>query len=826
MSHGRFWQVTWAGLALLAILSSLPGAPALGLESGANSLVERYREALRVDPDNLPLHYFLGMALLFAGDNQGAVREFRQAYPAFTDSAEMHYNLGLAYARLGDLDSAQLYFDQAESLGALNEPDFYPLANAYYNLALAYLEKDNLGEACRLLTKVLELAPDRLEIHRLIGDCLARSGQIDAALQEFSRYLDYYPADTSAREYVYALHFNRGLKALEQNDLEAARTSFLQALEAAPESPVALYYLGTIAYRSGDVATAIQILGPVYADAPAELRSSTHSMLYNSALTLLEKKLYGPARQAATALVASSEASAKDYYLAGNIDLALKEFAAATDAYRRVLALDPTHRGAAVNLIAAENGAVDAAFEAGRLRYAENDYRGALDHFEQALTFNPADPRALAFAAKVREALSRQAEEHFAAAQSALAAGNPRLALEEAAKGLAANPAASSGRDLQQQALDRLQQELDAGLDQARQLAAAGDLAAAAGAYRRVLELAPGEARAQAGLETVTAQSREAALAAIAREEQALDEGRLDDAAQALAAAKALAPELAAVEAGEKRLAAMLDSLVAEELLWGRRARSAGRLTEAREHFSNALALQDSPEARRELASIEAASADQAASLLASAREATAANNFKRARSLYGRLLALVPEHGEARRELEELEDAVGRYVATELVRAKDALDAGNLEGALARYRRVLDVDPANPQALTGLEAGREQLAGRLAGLVQAGNRSLGDGRFAEAAATFRQVLAIDPYQAEARGALERIDQLRLSGVNPGDEQALYLQGIEFYTRGKYREAIGAWEKVLALDPGHEKSRMNIEKAQRKLQRIEEFRGG
>ncbi|AMV71731.1 hypothetical protein JCM30471_02070 [Desulfuromonas carbonis] len=825
MSRGSSWQTALAGLAMLVILSLFPNV-ALALESGGDGLVERYREALRVDPDNLPLHYFLGMALLLAGDNQGAVAEFRLAYPAFTDSVEMHYNLGLAYARLGDLDSAQLYFDQAESLGALDEPEVYPLANAYYNLALAYLEKENLDEARRLLSKVLALAPDRLEIHRLIGDSLARSGQIDAALEEFSRYLDHYPSDTSAREYVYALHFNRGLKALELNDLAAARSAFSNALAAAPDSPVALYYLGTIAYRSGDYAGAIEILGPIYAEAPAELRSSTHSMLYNSALTLLERKSYAAARQAAKALVATPDATAKDYYLAGNIDLALKEFAPAATNYRRVLALEPTHRGATVNLVAAQNGAADAAFAEGRRLYGDQDYRGALDYFEQALAMVSGDPRALAFAAKARAALARQAEEHFAAARSALAAGNPRLALEEATRGLAADPAAAAGNDLKQQALDRLSQEISGGLEEGQRLAAAGDLAAATAAYRRVLELAPGEPRAQAGLDAVAAQSREAALEAIARQGQALDEGRLDDAAAALALAKSFAPNLAEVEVAEKRLESMVNTLVAEELLWGRRAHSAGQLAEAREHFNNALALKDSPEVRQELSSLAAASADKAASLLDSARQATAAHNFKRARILYDRLLALVPDHAEARREQGELENAVDRFVVANLVKAKEALAAGNLEGALASYRKVLDIDPANPQALTGLEAGRKQLAGRLADLVRDGNRALGDGHFSEAAATFRQALAIDPYQAEARGALKRIDQLRLSGVNPGDEQALYLQGIEFYTRGRYREAIDAWQKVLALDPGHEKSRMNIEKAQRKLQRIEEFRGG
>ena len=76
-----------------------------------------------------------------------AVAELSRAYPAYTDSVEMHYNLGLAYARTGDPDSALLYLERAEELGALAQPELYPLADAYFNLGLAYREAGNLDDA-------------------------------------------------------------------------------------------------------------------------------------------------------------------------------------------------------------------------------------------------------------------------------------------------------------------------------------------------------------------------------------------------------------------------------------------------------------------------------------------------------------------------------------------------------------------------------------------------------------------------------------------------------------------------------------------------------
>ena len=95
-------------------------------------------------------------------------------------------------------------------------------------------------------------------------------------------------------------------------------------------------------------------------------------------------------------------------------------------------------------------------------------------------------------------------------------------------------------------------------------------------------------------------------------------------------------------------------------------------------------------------------------------------------------------------------------------------------------------------------------------------------GRFSAAESGYRKVLELDPYHAEAIEALERIDKTRQSDVQEGDQQQLYLTGIQLYTKGQYNDAIDSWQKVLLLDPDHEKAQMNIKKSRRKLRMIEE----
>jgi tetratricopeptide (TPR) repeat protein len=815
-SLGR--RAVWAGLLLLILLLPLRAIAVPGAGPVESDRAKDYRDALRVDPDNLSLHYQLGLERLAGGDDQSAVDELRLAYPAFTASADMHYRLGLAFTHLGDLDSAQLYFAEAESLGALARPDLFPLADAYDDLATAYLEKDDCSAARPLLERVLAMDPQRLEARRLLGDCLARSGDVDAALEQFSRYLEHYPDDSTARDELYALHFNRGLKQIEDNDLAAANASFTAALQAAPESPVALYYLGAIAYRQGHFEPAAGLLAPIYAAAPPELRSSIRSMLYACALALFEHRRPEPAQKAAAPLLTGEKAAARDFFLMGNIELARKDFAAATSSFQRGLALEPGNAGAATELRTARRGALDGCLQAGRRHLAEGRARQAREQFTKALALDPGNARARAGAEQAETALAKEASAALARARAALRQNNPHQALVEVQSGLALTPDAATGRELRQRALDQLQQEIATGLAAAQQRLAAGDPGAAASAYQQVLALAPGEPRAAAALVALADRTRTQALDAIARGDQALEEGHLDAARQAFGAAGELAPGLPEVQAADQRLATMVASLAAEESLWGRRARSAGRLREAGEHFAKALGLADSPAIRQELAEVEAARAKKAAHLLEAARQAAAGHQFNQARRLYLRLAELDPAAPTGREEPAPLESQLGEFVAAEVGRAREALAGGQPAAALASFRRVLEVAPANPEARAGLEKVRGQLDGRLAELVRDANRALGAGRFSTAEGIFRQALAIDPYQPEARAALGRIDRLRLSGVNPGDQQKLFSLGLAFYTRGKYPEAIEAWRQVLLLDPGDKRARSNIEMTRHQLQ--------
>ncbi|PLY03777.1 MAG: hypothetical protein C0623_00040 [Desulfuromonas sp.] len=812
-------------LLYLLLLLLIPATVSTVVSAAENSMIERYRLSLKVDPDNPTLHYFLGVALIRENLIKEGLKELRIAYPAYTDSIEMQYNMGIAFSKLGDQDSAMLYLEQAEALGGLDSPDVFPLINAYYNVGLAYLESDNFAAAEEVLLKVLRLDPDRVEVYRLLGDIAARSGREEEAQSFISKYLNNYPDDQSARDYLYALHFNRALKLLGKNDNAGARQSFLKAFELTPDSPLVLYYLGSLDYNQGNYTSAVEKLRAAYPNAPEELEDSTRAMLYNCALQLSQQKRWDKAIRAVEPLTDIAAPRIKDLLLAGNIYLQQGKHDQARKIYLQVLARDPANSKAVVNLANAENGAIDTLFEEGRVLFSRGEYNKALEKFDTVLSIRPNENRSLAYRQKTQERMASDAAGAFADARKALLRNDYPAAVTSANRGLAMQPENREGQSLRQQALNALQQEINQLIDNGQALLARNDFAAAEAQYNKVINLEPDNRRALDGLQKIGKSKHEQAISAVNAGNKALDEGKIKAAKSAFTKALNFSPDYAEAKQGLARLESLTNSLVSQEVQWGRRARSAGQLDQAKKHFRNALALKDSAEIRRELASIDKARTDKVNSLLTAARKARNTKDYAKARTLYRRILDINPEHN-AKKELSALESEVSSSITAALDEARRHILNGEYQAAVSSYRQALDLDPANKTALAGLEKGRSKLTTSITDLVGTGYAALDKGDFAGAEKTFNEVLKLDPYNTDAKTALQRLDKIKLIETKPGDENKLYLRGIELYTKGKYAEAVSAWEQVLVIAPDHDKAKMNIEKARRKLKKIKEFQGG
>lgn len=164
--------------------------------------------------------------------------------------------------------------------------------------------------------------------------------------------------------------------------------------------------------------------------------------------------------------------------------------------------------------------------------------------------------------------------------------------------------------------------------------------------------------------------------------------------------------------------------------------------------------------------------------LLAQARAGAAKSDYKRALLHWRSLVAISPENEEFQRELFQTQERVRRLQTEErLVRARRAMRGGKQADTSLLFLEVLEVDPANREALDSLKTIQQELNRRLAG-----------SRLSPASGT----------AASSSGGEVRSPKL-------AEEQ--YTLGVIYYAQGEYEKSEKALKKAIELDPANEKAK-------------------
>lgn len=175
--------------------------------------VEVTRQALQADPTFAPARYYLGLALLDAGQRNEGITELEQVVRAVA-----------------------------------------PVADAYLSLGSAYVEAGRTAEAIETLTQGLRVDPARSEMHIALARAYRARGLLEKADAQLTLGRPKRAPLSDSSDYPYQqveldYHLERGMVKLQRGQLAAAAEAFRKVLELEPNHEAATRELADVNRR-------------------------------------------------------------------------------------------------------------------------------------------------------------------------------------------------------------------------------------------------------------------------------------------------------------------------------------------------------------------------------------------------------------------------------------------------------------------------------------------------------------------------------------------------------------------------------------------------
>lgn len=222
----RFWNNLGAAYAAIPDLDQAEAA---------------YLEALKLDARDFRASFNLSTVYRRKGHLDKAIATIQKTISIFPLNAEAHARLAALYLAQGQHEKAM-----AECFKSLV---IEPTAEVFLNLGNIHLERNDLPEAIRAFQEAARLAPSLADARYNLGLAYERSGMMDGAAYEYGRALAVSPDHVQAHARLAQVHIRLGR-------LDDARAEFQEVLRLRPFHADALIALAGIHRVKGDKARA------------------------------------------------------------------------------------------------------------------------------------------------------------------------------------------------------------------------------------------------------------------------------------------------------------------------------------------------------------------------------------------------------------------------------------------------------------------------------------------------------------------------------------------------------------------------------------------
>ncbi len=223
--------------------------------------------------------------------------------------------------------------------------------------------------------------------------------------------------------------------------------------------------------------------------------------------------------------------------------------------------------------------------------------------------------------------------------------------------------------------------------------------------------------------------------------------------------------------------------------------------------------------------------------------------NYGESIKYWEEILLIFPFNEDARINLTKTLKRTDPKLASDILKdmlneAKDLLQRGKDREALAKVKTILEVDPNFSEARAlfkklneKLESKKriitEEMKEKAKVLYDRGVEAYQKEELEKAISFWKEALSLYPDYVDVRIALARAEtqwrNLKRIGKKGGTESLKteeisikikkhYIDGLNYYMNGLYREAISEWEQILKIRPDDEKIKQNIMKAKKRLE--------
>lgn len=218
------------------------------------------------------------------------------------------------------------------------------------------------------------------------------------------------------------------------------------------------------------------------------------------------------------------------------------------------------------------------------------------------------------------------------------------------------------------------------------------------------------------------------------------------------------------------------------------------------------------------------------------------AKDFVKSRQQFDDILSVYPDHKPSQdylkktiEELEKIDDYNFAIVNKYMKKANKARENNNVVKADRYYRKVLDLDPENRVAKSAIEdletatndvkalQDRDVNNDRIVYLWERYQKFYKKGDLVRAKNSLKYLLDIDPQNALAKEKMVDVDN-QLSKIASDKANDIYDQAMKYYNKGNYEEAIKYFEAVIVAAPHRLDVRSLIEKSERNIQEIAEYK--